>query len=196
MEKKSTLTEEYFKKVYEAKHDPWNFATSAYEKKKYAATIKALPKKNYNNALEIGCSIGVLTKLLSKKCTQLLATDISDKALEQARERCKNMDHITFQKLNFPTELPNEKFDLIMVSEVAYYLSTDDWKTAIHKIYGMLLPKGQIALIHWLPEVHDYPQTGDEVHDIFSDLMNSKMKNIFNSREEKYRIDIWEKTCD
>ncbi|MFC6269861.1 SAM-dependent methyltransferase [Frigoriflavimonas asaccharolytica] len=77
MENFETLRPDYFEKVYAANEDPWDFETSAYEAEKYAATITALPKDKYKNALEIGCSIGVLTELLAKKCEKLLSIDVS-----------------------------------------------------------------------------------------------------------------------
>lgn len=193
MENKESLTSEYFDKVYAANDDPWNFQSSEYEAEKYSSTIEALPEEKYNKALEIGCSIGVLTKLLAEKCSQLLATDVSAKALEQAKERCNDLNNVEFQILSFPQDLPDEKFDLIVVSEVAYYLAPEDWKSAIEKMQKILNKNGEIILVHWLPEVHDYPQTGDEVHHTFSNEVGAEMKNIFTSRAEKYRIDIWKK---
>lgn len=194
MTEKHTLDPDYFKKIYAANDDPWNFKTSEYEAAKYAATINALPNNNYSNALEIGCSIGVLTELLAKKCGKLLSVDVSEKALEQARERCKNLENVSFRQLNFVEEVPAAQFDLIVISEVAYYLSVSDWKTAMKNLYEILLPKGNVILVHWLPEVHDYPQTGDEVHESFETEMHDKMKKVFSAREENYRIDVWEKT--
>lgn len=196
MADKNTLNPDYFDKVYEANDDPWNFQNSEYESKKYAATLAALPKPKYQNALEIGCSIGVLTEMLANRCEKLLATDISQNALDQAKKRCKDFSNITFKLHQFPEELPNQKFDLVVISEVAYYLSENDWKLAIENLWTKLDHGAQIILVHWLPEVHDYPQTGDEVHDIFKDLMEDKMKNIFSKREENYRMDVWEKTSD
>ena len=191
MSKKQSLNSDYFKEVYDANDDPWNFETSEYESAKYEATIKALPKKNYGNALEIGCSIGVLTALLAQKTDRLLATDISEKALETAKQKCKNLENVTFECMSFSAELPADRFDLIMISEVAYYLSSEDWETAINALYERLLPDGDIVLVHWLPEVHDYPQTGDEVHQTFEKLMKDKLKKVFAAREENYRIDVW-----
>ena len=193
MEKKQSLSSEYFKDVYDANEDPWNFETSEYEAAKYAATIAALPKEKYDNVLEIGCSIGVLTKLLAQKSKLLLATDISEKALGLAAERCNDLENVSFKKLNFQKELPNDQYDLIMVSEVAYYLSPEDWEVVSGKLYDILKSNGQIVLVHWLPEVHDYPQTGDEVHQSFERSVEGKMNNIFRSRAESYRIDVWER---
>ncbi|WP_226064537.1 class I SAM-dependent DNA methyltransferase [Kaistella polysaccharea] len=193
MEKKETLKAEYFADVYAANDDPWNFETSPYEDQKYSATLQALPKNQYRNALEIGCSIGVLTKMLAEKCLNLLATDISEKALDSAKIRCKDLENVNFQLLHFPDELPNDQFNLILISEVAYYLSAEDWKKAIHKIFDLLPAKGEIVLVHWLPIVLDYPQTGDEVHDTFEKEMESKMENVFKTRTDQYRIDVWRK---
>lgn len=194
MDKKQSLDSEYFKGVYDANEDPWNFETSEYEAKKYAATISALPKEHYDNVLEIGCSIGVLTQLLAQKSTHLLATDISEKALDLASKRCENLENVSFRKLNFQNELPDDQYDLIMVSEVAYYLSSNDWESAMKNLYNILKPNGNIVLVHWLPEVHDYPQTGDEVHNSFEKLMKDKMTNVFSDRAESYRIDVWAKS--
>ena len=193
MEERKSLNSDYFKKVYDANEDPWNFKSSEYEAEKYLATLAALPKNQFENALEIGCSIGVLTNLLSKKCGHLLATDVSQFAIEQARIQCNGLDNVSFQCINFSIELPEEKFDLIMISEVAYYLSIIDWESATLNLFDRLAQKGNIVLVHWLPVVHDYPQTGDQVHDSFEKLMKDKLENVFSSRAEKYRIDVWQK---
>lgn len=193
MEPKKTLDSDYFKEVYAANEDPWDFETSEYEAEKYSATIAALPKDFYENALEIGCSIGVLTKMLSEKCGHLLSTDVSEVAIRKSKERCKNLANVTFKRQSFADGLPEDLYDLIMISEVAYYLSPEDWEVAAQRLFGKLQDKGNIFLIHWLPEVHDYPQSGDEVHESFRMLMEDKMKNVFNSRAENYRIDVWEK---
>ncbi len=87
------------------------------------ATLAALPREKYENAFEIGCSIGVLTEKLAEKCEKLLAVDVSEKAIEQAKKRCRNLSNVSFEKMHFPEEFPTDEFDLILVSEVGYYLS-------------------------------------------------------------------------
>ncbi|KQT18488.1 hypothetical protein ASG31_07140 [Chryseobacterium sp. Leaf404] len=194
MNRKKSLETQYFDDVYAAKDDPWDFETSEYETAKYAATMEALPKKHYTKTLEIGCSIGVLSLLLAEITKNLLATDVSQKALDIAKKRCENKSNVKFECMSFPHEMPEGGFDLIMISEVAYYLSAVDWDSAVESVYKKLLPEGNIVLVHWLPEVHDYPQTGDEVHDSFERSMSGKLSNVFSKREENYRIDVWAKS--
>jgi len=64
----ASLPPGYFDALYAASPDPWAFETSAYERAKYAATLDALPARRYRRALEVGCSIGVLTRQLADRC--------------------------------------------------------------------------------------------------------------------------------
>lgn len=68
-----TLEPSYFNALYELDPDPWKFASSAYERAKYALTMSALPKQRYRSAFEVGCSIGILTRALSLRCEEVLA---------------------------------------------------------------------------------------------------------------------------
>ena len=72
-EPRQTLKPEYFDALYTADPDPWNFAASPYEQAKYALTLNAMPKPRYRSALEVGCSIGVLTRLLASRCDTVVA---------------------------------------------------------------------------------------------------------------------------
>lgn len=193
MSEKKSLAPAYFDDVYSANADPWNFQTSEYEAAKYAATLASLPRKNYKSAWEIGCSIGILTEKLAAKCEKLLAVDVSDVALEQAARRCRDLPQVEIKKMCFPAELPDGKFDLILISEVAYYLSSDDWRAAQQKVIERLNANGNLILVHWTPEVHDYPQTGDEVHQSFLENTKKFLRHSARLREEKYRLDVFEK---
>lgn len=190
---KKTLAPEYFEAVYAAKDDPWDFASSPYEAAKYAATIAALPDKRYSSAFEIGCSIGVLTARLALFCDALLAVDVNENALRQARARCAEMKSVGFAQMVVPDEFPSETFDLIVVSEVGYYLSAFDWRRTFDRITANLRDKGVVILVHWTHFVHDYPQTGDAVHDQFTVWAEGKLKLLAASRTADYRLDVWEK---
>ena len=74
---------EYFDRMYAESDDPWRFETSEYERRKYAATLAALPRARYENALEIGCSIGVLTGGFSEQeLSEAGASDVFESVAE------------------------------------------------------------------------------------------------------------------
>jgi SAM-dependent methyltransferase len=74
----------YFDKLYAENPDPWRMETSAYEEAKYIATLAALPRARYTHAIEIGCSVGVLTARLAERCDELLGIDVAQAALDRA----------------------------------------------------------------------------------------------------------------
>ncbi|TDE11277.1 SAM-dependent methyltransferase [Dyadobacter psychrotolerans] len=191
----NSLPEDYFNDVYRNNEDPWEFETSEYEINKYRTTVGALPRKSYKSAFEIGCSIGVLSELLAGKCEKLLAVDVAEAPLVKARVRLKNLSQVEFKKLAVPDQFPTGQFDLIVVSEVAYYLAWPDFHLLQEKILKHLEQKGHLLLVHWTPIVHDYPLTGDEVHDDFMKLAgdNQPLRHLHGQREQTYRLDLFEK---
>lgn len=188
---KPTLPRDYFDALYQRNSDPWNFATKPYEQQKYAATLRGLPRQRYPQALELGCSIGVLSALLAPRCERLLCVDAAQIALDQARKRCAALPNIEFRRATLPSEFPAGKFDLILLSEVGYYFAPPDLQKLQERIISSLNPEGDLVLVHYLPSVPDYPLTGDQVHDSFAVLDELKHCNGF--REERYRFDAWRK---
>jgi SAM-dependent methyltransferase len=182
-----SLGGDYFDRLYAASADPWQFETSKYEKDKYDATVEALGSTRFRNALEIGCSIGVLTSMLADRCTNLLSVDVSGDALQSACIRCESKPNVSFARMLVPNDFPLGNFDLIVVSEVGYYWSKADLKLSIDKI-AKAVRSGTIELVHYLPKVHDYPLSGDEVHETF--LADPRFKSLRSTRTEKYRLDV------
>jgi 2-polyprenyl-3-methyl-5-hydroxy-6-metoxy-1,4-benzoquinol methylase len=125
-ELRPTLRPGYFDALYAAHPDPWNFAASPYERAKYTLTLDVMPKPRSRTALEVGCSIGVLTRLLASRCDSLLAVDAAQAPLVEARRRCADLPNVRFEQMFVPEQWPRGVFDLILLSEVVYYLSRED----------------------------------------------------------------------
>ena len=191
----SSLPRTYFDDVYRASDDPWSFETSPYERAKYEATIAALPQERYRNAFEIGCSIGVLSEMLAQRCDHLLAVDASELPLKVARKRLAPYKQVIVEQTSIPDTFPDGKFDLIVLSEVGYYLALDDLKRARQQLVEHLERKGHLLLVHWTPFVHDYPLTGDQVHEQFLDIAGAEkpLIHLLGQRMEKYRLDLFQK---
>jgi len=192
-----SLDAEFFNEMYRNNEDPWDFENSPYEKEKYEETLKAIPGTDYENVFEIGCSNGVLTQKLAGLCRHLLAVDASDIAVKNAKKRLSGQPHVEVREMTIPYGFPTEKFDLILLSEVGYFLSKEDLIIARDKMIDALLPEGNLLLVHWTPNVEEFPLTGDEVHDTFAacagDNLTDPLIAVFGKREEKYRLDLFEK---
>ncbi len=184
----NSLPQQYFDGVYAAKADPWDFETSPYEAEKYATSLAALPHARYANALEIGCSIGVFTRMLAQRCDALLALDVAEKALDIARTRCADQPQVRFEQRSLPDQFPEGLFDLVTVCEVGYYWSPADLQRAC-RIIAQHQPQGaDLLLVHWTPHVTDYPQAGDAVHDAW--LKQPWWDVQVSQRHSKYRLEV------
>jgi predicted TPR repeat methyltransferase len=187
----NSLTPEFFDEMYADTHDPWGFETREYEAKKYAATLAALPRDQYSGAFEIGCSVGVLTEQLAERCDSLLAVDVVETPLKRARRRCQHLSHVTFEMMQVPDEFSDGMFDLIMLSEVAYYWAGDDLERGRDRIIDHLQPGGHLVMVHWRPFVEEYPRTGDEVHEFFLETTSDQLDHLCDRRQDLYRLDVF-----
>lgn len=180
---------EYFDELYDLRADPWDFATSSYEAEKYAASLAALPRAQYGCALELGCSIGVLTARLATRCRSLVATDISQKALAQARQSCAAHPHVSFLYHDVCSELPGGAFDLIVMSEIGYYLSLPDLEALRLRIRRALTAGGHLLLVHYRGETN-YPLTAEQVHGAFLQWPDRPWEPIHRVVTPGYRLDL------
>lgn len=190
----NSLSENYFDEVYRAKEDPWNLATSDYERDKYNATLAALPRDNYNSVLEVGCSIGVLTQVLLQKCKNILGVDVADAPVLQARKRLIDYPQATIEKMAVPETFPDENFDLIVMSEVGYFFSFTDLNILAEKIEAHLNVHGQLLMVHWIHFVPDFPLSGDQVHEFLLNRsgVGQPFKHLYHQRTDDYRLDLFE----
>ena len=183
-----TLPERYFAEIYASDPDPWRFTSSAYEAEKYDATLRALPRARYANALEVGCSIGVFTRMLAPRCGALTALDIAEAALEAARARCADVPQVRFVRGAVPEVWPEGRFDLIVFGEMLYFLSPADLARLVARVEASLSPGGDCLLVHWLGET-DYPLSGDAAAESFIAGMAPFCRVLPGLRTEAYRLD-------
>jgi 2-polyprenyl-3-methyl-5-hydroxy-6-metoxy-1,4-benzoquinol methylase len=179
----------YFESLYARDPDPWRFADSEYERKKYAATVGVLNGREIKSAFEVGCSIGILTSQLAHYCKSLLSVDVAEHALEQARRNCKSSSNVKFKRMEIPREWPEDKFDLIVLSEVLYYFCAPDIRKIAFKTVSRLAPGGLALLVHWTRET-DYPCQGDPAVECFLAASGDALTPILTRREPEYRLDL------
>ena len=138
--------ERLFDAVHARDTDPWHYTSSWYEHRKRALTLAALPAGSYTAGLEIGCSIGTLSVELAPRCESFLAVDASSAALADAARRLAHLPAARTRHLTVPNEWPDGPFDLIVVSEVGYYLSPTELAGLFDRIEDSLMPVGPHAL--------------------------------------------------
>lgn len=147
--------------------DPWHTATSEYEIAKRDATCAALPARRYRRVLDVGCSIGLLTAQLARRAERVLAVDASPVALRAAADRLDE-PNVDLRLLRVPQEWPEGRFDLVVVSEVGYFLSPAQLTGLVAAVRRSLEPGGVVVLCHWRHELVGWPLDADAVHAAFA----------------------------
>lgn len=165
------LPDDYFDRMYRNAQDPWQLASRWYEQRKYAITLALLPQRRYRHAFEPGCSIGTLTARLAERCERVTAADVAGAALRSADARlgeagCR--DRVTLLRSSLDTAWPTGPFDLVVLSEVAYYVCADALAAVLRRECPRLRSGATVVAAHWRHPVADYPLTGDAAHAVIA----------------------------
>jgi cyclopropane fatty-acyl-phospholipid synthase-like methyltransferase len=177
----------FFEAKYQKKPDPWGFSSSAYELQRYDAIINAIAHRRYGRAFEPGCSIGVLTERLAAYCDEVYAIDFSPSASAQARERCAHLPHVEVGCASLPEETPAADFDLLVLSEIGYYFTPQDWQRISTALIDSLPQGATLLAAHWLGHSQDHRISGDEVHEIL--LSHPEVRVAHRERGPNMRLD-------
>jgi len=135
--------------------DPWNYASSSFEAFKRRVLLQACGENVFGRGLELACANGQTTISLSGRCLRLLAVDGSQAAIEEARKRTSGMVGVRVAKAALPQDMPRGPFDLIVASEILYYLSKADLELTLDRIYGALAPGGRVVVLHHVVDFDD-----------------------------------------
>ncbi len=180
---------EAFEERYRADADPWHFASSPYERERYAIIMAALTRDRYASAFEPGCSIGELTALLATRCDRLLATDVSQTAVEKARRRCAAFKNVRVECGDVRAVALDIYTDLIVLSELAYYFEARQLERLAGELGAALCQGGTLLAVHWLGESADHILHGDEAHEIL--LSTLALQHVAAQRHPGFRLDVW-----
>ncbi len=179
----------HFERLYRANPDPWGFGSSPYEQRKYEATLAALGTRHFESVLEVGCSIGILTSRLASRCDHLVGVDFAPSAVKAARARCAPYPGVRIEQMQVPREWPQGFLDLIVLSEVLYFLDESDVMDTCAHALRSLLPGGQVLLVNYTEETDD-PLSGEVAASLFIDAAGPALLPIQQTRTPHYRLDL------
>ncbi len=135
----------HLRRLYAVTDDPWDFRTSPYEAMKYASTLEALPRPRYAHALELGCGNGELARRIAPRCAAYTGLDAVDVALDAAR---RAVPQGRFVQGFLPCDLPDGLYDLIVLSEILYFLDPAGIATLAEQIDARW-PGADVVAVTW-----------------------------------------------
>lgn len=199
----SAFDRHHFETVFTQTTDPWSYVTP-YEQLKYEQTLGLLPMGAIGRALELACAEGRFTRQLVPRVAELLASDISSVALERARAACSGMSTVQFVQLDLVKDPLPGPFDVIVCSEVLYYVGSTDALLAVgEKLRDALVPGGRLILAHTNVAIDDPAETAlawdvafgaKRIGELLAQLPNVRF--VHELRTELYRIQAFERSDD
>ncbi|TXD98627.1 methyltransferase domain-containing protein [Psychrobacter frigidicola] len=213
----AAYSESYFDTLYNDNTDPWQYQTRWYEKRKRDMCLAVLPQAQYGNAIELGCGNGVFSELLARRCHALLSVDGNTQAVQLAKQRLKGSPHVRVIQGIIPNALLNLEdtllhtypltdkllankplsnkppankppFDLIVISEILYYLSPNDVDKVITWIGQNLAIDGTLLCCHWRYAIDGFAMTGETVHQRLQQAF-SLVNSTNNERAQQVAFD-------
>lgn len=179
----------YFDTLYADSDDPWGFRNRWYERRKRRLTLAMLPRETYRHAFEPGCANGELSAQLAERCERLIAADLNETAVRLAGERLAGRSNVRVERLAVPHEWPSGPFDLIVVSELAYYLGEDDLACLAQRIEGTLTADGTLLACHWRREFDAALQSATHAHALLD--ARCGLTRLGHYEDADMLLDVW-----
>jgi SAM-dependent methyltransferase len=186
-----SLPAEYFDQLFADSDDPWAFRTRWYEQRKRDLTLAALPRQRYGRVFEPGCANGELSLCLAQRSDNLLCMDMSARAVELARRRLAPFPQAQVIEGCLPGDWPSGQFDLIVVSEWAYYLTPALFTEVVERIANSLTPDGVVLACHWLHPIDGCPMHGAEAHALLA--LRLPLQRTLRHEETDFLMEMWSK---
>ena len=176
-----------FDAMYAESTDPWSFEGSFYEHRKRALTLAVLGRPQYDNVLEVGCATGELTRGLAVRAHQVIGLDTSARALAVAA--LNTPSGTCWLRGTAPEDLPEGPFDLIVLSEVGYFMTPTELLATLRGMRARLAEGGEIVLVHWQHPTEDIPLDGLLVHEQARRVLDLPLRATYCDVD--VRIDSW-----
>jgi LmbE family N-acetylglucosaminyl deacetylase len=181
---------EHFEALFAASPDPWGYEVGAYERDRFARTVAALSGRRYTRALELGCANGALSEQLAPLCDALVALDTSTMALAHARARLAGAPHVSFSHARLPHQLPAGPFDLIVASDMLYYLGLRGVIALAAGLRAQAAPHARLLIASYLGET-ETRLTGEMASEALIAMMGW-WRRVHAERTAQLRIDVLE----
>lgn len=182
----------YFDAQFAQDADPWRYRTSWYEARKRALTLAVLPRARYRRAFEPGCASGELSAALAPRCDALLCADFAPRAVQIARLRLAAIGHVRVECLTMPDDWPAGRFDLIVVSEIAYYLGKAGCEELAALATAALEADGTLVCCHWRHGGEAWMMDSADVHDAFaSQAQRAALRRVVHAEDADFLLDVW-----
>jgi SAM-dependent methyltransferase len=180
-----------FEERYRADLDPWHTLTDPYESDKRERTLVACGEGPFASVCDLGAGTGLLAAALARHCEQLLALDGAPTAVAEAQRRLAPFPHAEARVATLPDGLPTGPLDLVVASEILYYLDDDAFRAVLEWLPNALVRGGRCVAVHWIGSAPDLRRGADDVGAALTALPTLRRFDV--APTEGFRLDVLER---
>lgn len=181
-----------FESLYRRDPDPWGYRTRSYERDKYEATLDACGPGLFGSALELGASIGVFSAMLAPRCRLLTTIDGAPSAVHAAEQMLCRHKNVEVLLGTIPEAIPAQAADLVIASEILYYLDQRTLSASLASLAEVLADGGRLVAVHWRPTGPDRPASAEMVHGALRSL--PWLDEIDDRSTADYLLNVYERS--
>lgn len=182
-----------FEARYRADPDPWRTLTDPYESHKRERTLAACGEGPFASACDLGAGTGVLAAALAPRCDHLLALDGAPTAIAEAQRRLAPFPHAEARVATLPNGLPAGPLDLVVASEILYYLDDGAFHMVLDWLPEALTLGGRAVAVHWTGSAPDLRRSADEVGAALAATPGLRTVQDGAGPTEGFRLDVLER---
>jgi SAM-dependent methyltransferase len=141
-----------FTKIYAKEIDPWQIGEA--DSDRYNDYFDLILKNlaGTQAILDIGCGFGAFLSRFKPHFTHLTGLEISTAAIEKGKSRFPFIEFLQGSADSLEGAIADDRrFDVIILSDVIYYLSEAGRRNALHWIAGHLTKNGIAFIAGWCP---------------------------------------------
>jgi 2-polyprenyl-3-methyl-5-hydroxy-6-metoxy-1,4-benzoquinol methylase len=182
-----------FERLYLEHPDPWDYKTRDYEHDKYRSTLECVLKwrRATEYALEMGCSVGIFSKMLAAYFTRCVAIDLSSEALQAAVKLNCAQKNIQFARGDLRSLNLRQRFDVIICSEVLYYVFQKDADRVVRNLDQHLASNGIIVSVSGIPSDEPAAIHVDDWEQKLSSFLGVIHKDVVQDPRRPYQIVVF-----
>jgi SAM-dependent methyltransferase len=185
----SAALQDYFEDLYTRSPDPYGTHDRWYEQRKRDLVLASLPRARFAHCYEPGCGAGALTLRLAERCDAVLAADFCEQALQSARARTQALPQVRLARHQLPQDWPvDERFDLIVLSELSYFLPLAAIEQVARDCMASLAPDGVVLACDWLPAFAERACPTEAAH---AALSATGLHTLLTHAEADFRLQVW-----
>lgn len=178
------MSENYWDKVYWEKHLKEDDLENIEELwvKKYENIII---NDDYKKVLDLGCGIGQYTKYFIEKGYDVVATDISKKALDYLSNKNPRVKTV-LQDMTDKLKFNDNEFDIVFANLSIHFFNEEDTQKLLNEIHRILKPNG--LFIGSVNSTSAYEFIKDHVTEIEKNYYASNGRNVRLFDESQFEM--------